>query len=121
MYDNNVSARNYGWVISQNMSWKNTNSPIQADIFAAYFNTDDYNTRIFSNEKNMLYSFSIPSFYGKGVRLSTVVRYNFTKRLYISTKAAWTHYNDREIIGSGTEEIEGRNKVDLYAQLRWTF
>ena len=121
MYDNNVSARNYGWVISQNMSWKNPDTPIQADIFAAYFNTDDYNTRIFSNEKNMLYSFSIPSFYGKGLRLSTVVRYNFTKRLYISAKAAWTHYNDREVIGSGTEEIEGRDKVDLYAQLRWTF
>ena len=121
MYDNNMNSVSRGWIISQNMSWKNTNSPIQADIFAAYFNTNDYNTRIYSNEKNMLYSFSIPSFYGEGVRLSTVFRYNFTKRLYVSAKAAWTRYFDREVIGSGTEEIEGRDKVDLYAQLRWTF
>ena len=121
IYEDKITPNNQGWVISQNMSWKKVDSPIQADLFAAYFKTTDYNTRIYSNEKNMLYSFSIPSFYGEGVRLAAVLRYNFTKRLYIQTKAAWVHYYDRDIIGSGLEEIEGRNKMDLYAQLRWKF
>ena len=121
VYDDNTSPSGQGWVISQNASFKKADSPIQADLFVAYFNTSDYNTRVFSNEKNMLYSFSIPSFYGEGVRLSVVMRYNFTKNLYISAKAAWTHYYDRDIIGSGLEEIEGRDKIDLYAQLRWKF
>lgn len=121
IYNDNLSSSNHGWVISQSVGWKKENSPIQADIYAAYFNTDDYNTRIFSNEKNMLYSFSIPSFYGEGSRLTTVLRYNFTKQLYISVKAAWTHYYDRDIIGSGLEEIEGSDKIDFYAQIRWKF
>ena len=121
MYDDSVLSTSRGWIISQNIGWKSTDSPIQADIYIAYFNTDDYNSRIYSNEKNMLYSFSIPSFYGEGVRSSAVLRYNFTKQLYISVKAAWTHYYDREIIGTDLEEIEGRDKVDLYAQLRWKF
>ena len=121
VYNDNISSTSHGWIISQNASWKKAESPVQADMYAAYFNTSDYNTRVFSNEKNMLYSFSIPSFYGEGIRLTAVLRYNFTKNLYISAKAAWTHYYDRDIIGSGLEEIEGRDKIDLYAQLRLKF
>ena len=120
-YNDNRTPESSGWIISQNMSWKKSNSPIQADMYAAYFKTSDYNTRVYSNEKNMLYSFSIPSFYGEGIRLTAVLRYNFTKNMYISAKAAWAHYYDRDIIGSALEEIEGRNKIDLYAQLRWKF
>ena len=121
IYEDNTSPSGNGWIISQNASWKKANHPVQADLFAAYFNTSDYNTRVFSNEKNMLYSFSIPSFYGEGIRLTAVLRYNLTKNLYISAKAAWTRYYDRETIGSNLEEIEGRDKIDLYAQLRWKF
>ena len=121
MYEDKVSSTGRGWIVSQNASWKKENSPIQADLYAAYFKTTDYNTRVYSNEKNMLYSFSIPSFYGEGIRLSAVMRYNFTKKLYISAKAAWVHYYDRDLISSGLEEIKGRNKIDLYAQLRWRF
>ena len=121
VYDDNTLPEVRGWIISQNASWKKTDSPVQADMYVAYFRTSDYNTRVFSNEKNILYSFSIPSFYGEGTRMTAVLRYNFTKNLYISAKAAWTHYYDRNIIGSSLEEIEGRDKVDLYAQLRWKF
>jgi hypothetical protein len=121
LYDESASSPSRGWVISQNAGWKNPESPIQLDVDAAYFKTTDYNSRIYSNEKNMLYSFSIPSFYGEGIRLSTILRYNFTPRFYLSVKAAWTHYYDRDIIGTDTEEIEGKNKTDLYAQLRWKF
>ena len=120
-YDENVSSVTRGWVISQNAGWKSANVPVQADIFAAYFNTDDYNTRIFSNEKNMLYAYSIPSFYGEGVRLSAVLRFYFTPKLYFSLKTAWVHYYDRNIIGSGLEEIDGNNKFDLQTQISWKF
>jgi hypothetical protein len=121
VYDDPISSLGRGWAISQNAGWGNTESPVQIDAHVAYFNTTDYNTRIYSYEKNMLYSFSIPSFYGEGIRLSAVVRYHFTPKLYISAKAAWTHYYDRDVIGTGTEEIEGRNKTDLSVQLRWKF
>ena len=121
MYDEPVKPVTQGWVISQSIGWRGQNSPIQADFYGAYFKTDDYNTRIYSNEKNMLYAFSIPSFYGEGIRLSTVMRYYMTKKLNFSFKAAWAHYFDRQTIGSGLEEIAGNNKVDIYAQLSWKF
>ena len=120
-YEDNITPSSRGLVFSQNASYKKGESPVQFDIFAAYFKTTDYNTRIFSSEKNMLYSFSIPSFYGEGIRLTAVLRYNFSKNLYIQTKAAWVHYYDRDVIGTDNEEIEGHDKIDLYAQLRWKF
>jgi hypothetical protein len=121
VYDENISSPSRGWAISQNAGWKNTNSPILLDAYAAYFKTSDYDSRVYSTEKNMLYSFSMPSFYGEGSRLSATLRYNFNPRLYLSVKAAWTHYFDRDTIGTDTEEIEGKNKTDLYVLLRWKF
>jgi hypothetical protein len=120
-YSDQATPDSTGWVVSQSLGWKSTNSPIQADFYAAYFHTDNYYTRIYSNEKNMLYSFSIPSFYGEGIRLSAVIRYYFTKKLSFSMKAAWAHYYDRTTIGTDQEMIEGRDKIDLYAQLSWKF
>ena len=121
VYDEEVVSPTRGWVISQNAGWKTINAAVQVDFYAAYFHTDDYNTRIYASEKNLLYSFSVPSFYGEGLRLSSVFRYNLTANINISAKAALTHYYDRELIGTGLEEIAGRNKVDLYMQLRWKF
>jgi hypothetical protein len=121
LYKDEVVSSRRGRVISQSAGWKSANSSVQADVYVAYFNTDDYATRIFSHEKNLLYSFSIPSFSGEGVRSATVLRYNFTPDLSLSSKIAWVHYYDRELIGSGLEEIEGRDKIDLSVQLRWKF
>ncbi len=121
LYDEPATKETKGWVISQSVGWKVPQSPLQADFYAAYFKTDDYNTRIYSNEKNMLYSFSIPSFYGEGIRIATVARCHIARKLSFSLKAAWVHYFDRNTIGSGLEEITGSNKFDLYAQVSWKF
>ncbi|MDR3266185.1 MAG: helix-hairpin-helix domain-containing protein [Tannerella sp.] len=119
-YENSVTA-NKGWLISQSFGYNHSEKPFKMDIFAAYFNTDNYNSRIYLYEKNLLYSFYIPSFYGKGTRFSSVIRYDFTKNFYLSVKAAWSHYYDRNSIGTSAEEIEGKDKIDIYAQIRWKF
>ena len=41
--------------------------------------------------------------------------------LWLSAKLAHTHYWDRDLIGTDTEEISGSDKTDLYALLRWKF
>ena len=121
IYDENVSQVTRGWVISQSAGWKSEKSPVQADFFIAYFKTDNYNTRIYSNEKSILYSYSIPSFYGEGIRLISVLRYNITPKIYFSMKIGWAHYYDRNTIGTGLEAIDGSNKVDLQTQISWKF
>lgn len=112
---------NMGYMLSQSISWKNKKSPIQMDLYGAWFSTDGYDVRISSYEKNILYAFNIPSFYGKGVRIAAVIGGNIHNSIKISAKVGHTLYNDRNIIGSGTEQIEGSNKTDLYLQVRFKF
>ena len=63
----------------------------------------------------------MPSFYGKGVRLAVSVRWDMLKQLSLSAKWGYTHYTDRDVIGTDLEEITGNKKMDLYALLRWKF
>lgn len=120
-YDEWKGKRSLGWMISQGAGWKPSNLPFQSDIYMAYFHTDDYYSRINSYEKNILYAFNMPSFYGRGIRLSLSFRWNILDKLSLSAKLGHTYYADRNVIGTDQEEIEGHNKTDLYALLRYKF
>ena len=110
-----------GILIGQSIGYKFRAFPLQLDAGASWFQTDDYASRITLYEKGLLYSFSMPSFYGKGERFSLNVRYELNKRLIFQGKYACTHYRDREVISSGLEQINGNLKSDLYFQLRLKF
>lgn len=88
---------------------------------ASYFHTDSYETRIYASERGMLYAFSFPSYYGRGWHGYVWGRYHINKMLTLLVKYVHTRYFDRDHIGSGTQEIEGSRKQDLYLQLRLRF
>lgn len=111
----------YGWILSQNVGWKKKGVPVQLDSYAAYFQTDDFSTRVYSYEKNLLYAFSSSSFYGKGIRLAFNLRWYVLDKLTLSAKLAWVRYMDREKVGKGLEEIAGCSKTDLNVNMRWVF
>ena len=112
---------NKGFMLAQSITYKPTSTPFQMNFYVAGFYTDNYNTRIYSFEKNVLYAFSMPSFYGRGLRVATSFRLDVWKKLCISAKLAHTYYADRNTIGTDLEEIEGSHKTDLYALFRWKF
>ena len=116
-----VDKNSFGYMISQSIGWKPTNIPFYTDFYMAWFSTDNYETRISSYERNILYAFTMPSFYGKGIRLALSFNWNIVKNLTFSAKLANSWYSDRDKIGTGTEEINGKSKTDLYAFLRWKF
>ncbi|WP_300728056.1 helix-hairpin-helix domain-containing protein [uncultured Bacteroides sp.] len=92
--------------------------PLQASLTSGYFRTDDFNSRVYMNEPGLSYAFSMFSFYGNGIRNAVNLRYDYKDRLMIQAKLGWTHYTDRNRIGSGTEEIIGSNKSDVQIQLK---
>lgn len=112
----------HGRMISEAISWRPKRRPFRAELFAALFLTDGFAARIYSYEKNLLYTFATPSLYGRGMRLSGLLYWRPAgRRLTLSTKIGWTHLFTGDSIGSGLETIRGRNRTDLYAMLRWTF
>jgi len=121
-HNNTLGDQSKGFMVAQSFAWKPFLKFFQSDLYVAFFCTDDYNSRITSYEKNILYAFNMPSFYGRGVRVALSMRLDcFNKRLSFSTKYANTWYFDREKIGKDTEEIDGKRKSDLYALIRWKF
>lgn len=115
------SKQSRGIMVAQRVGWISHALPIQMDGYAGWFCTDNYNCRLSSYEKNMLYTFYMPSFYGKGIRLSLTFRWDWKNHLSFSGKLAHTYYTDRDKIGSGLEEIAGKSKTDLYLLVRWKF
>ncbi|GAP71288.1 hypothetical protein SAMD00024442_10_18 [Candidatus Symbiothrix dinenymphae] len=94
---------------------------LQIDGALGYFKTDDWNTRISIYEKNILYAFSFPTYYGEGLRYYMVAKWRITPKLTFYLKCASTHYFDRTVISSGLEEIQGSEKTDFYGLLRYNF
>ena len=109
-----------GFMLSQHAGYRGSKK-IRGDLFAGYFKSDSYDSRLYSYERNILTTFYMPSFYGKGLRLAVSGRYTITPRLSFSAKIGHTCYFDRETIGSGTERISGNRRTDLFTYWQWRF
>lgn len=83
-----------------------------------YFDTDDYDSRVYAYERGMLYSFSFPAYYGNGIRMAMYGCSDFSEKITIIAKIGMTKYFDRDKIGSGYQEIDGSMMSDLELQLR---
>jgi hypothetical protein len=83
----------------------------------AIFETDDYDTRIYSYERDLLYNFSIPAYYGEGIRVGINAKIKLLPKLDLRIKIARFQYLDRESISTGDQEILSSRKTDLKFQL----
>lgn len=107
----------FGWMITQNANYT-LSKKLNINASLGYFDTDDYNSRVYSYEKGMLYSYYLPSFYGNGMRGSIVASYDMLKCMTFLTKIGTTTYFDRESIGSSYQQINHSSATDLELQLR---
>lgn len=87
----------------------------------AYFATDDYDSRIYAFENNVLYAVSFPAYYGKGLRMYMIARYALNKHLDLWARYARTQLQNQHSIGSGNDTIEGNHKSDVSLQVRYKF
>jgi hypothetical protein len=93
--------------------------PLALNLRFQYFETGDYNSRLYAFENDVLYSFSIPPFYDKGIRSYVNVNYDVSKKLTIWVRLARTMYASRTTVGSGNDEITGNHRTDYKFQLMY--
>ncbi len=91
--------------------------PYSGSIRLQYFETSGYNSRVYAYENDVLYSFSIPVFYDKGIRYYINSNYDINKKLTIWLKWAQTIYRDKMLVGSGLDEITGNKKSEIKLQI----
>jgi len=116
-----ASKSTTGWSLTQTASFAKPQSNFQIDGALAYFNAGDWNNRISIYEKNILYAFSFPNYYGEGLRFYSVIKWKITSFLTFYCKLATTHYIDRETVSSGLEAIQGKDKTDIYGLIKYQF
>jgi DNA uptake protein ComE-like DNA-binding protein len=107
-----------GFLSFADVLYKPMLSPLSAGLRLQYFETDDYNSRIYAYENDVLYSYSIPAFFEKGFRYYLNINYDIGRKLSVWIRWAQTIYRDRSSIGSGLDEIPGNRKTELKLQLR---
>lgn len=112
--------RSFGWMISQNFSCR-YEKIVSLNASFGYFNTDDYDSRVYSYERGMRRSFYFPSYYGKGIRYMMFASTERFKNLEITAKVGTSKYFDRNKIGSGYQQIDHSSATDLEMQVRWKF
>ncbi|RPA68345.1 helix-hairpin-helix domain-containing protein [Cyclobacteriaceae bacterium YHN15] len=85
------------------------------------FDTDDFDNRQFIYERNVLWLFSIPALSGQGLRYYFLAQYKMSPKLSFWARFGRTIYTDREIIGSGLQQIDGNRITETVFQLRYQF
>ena len=85
----------------------------------AYFYTDDYNSRIYAYENDVLYTVSFPAYYGKGTRVYLVSRYSLSRRIDLWLRYARTSLEEVDQISSGINTIPFPHKSDVKLQVRY--
>jgi len=106
----------YGYFIGQDVSIKPQKAPVALSFRYALFNTDSYETRIYTYENDVMYGFSVPALEGTGIRLFLLVSWRPRRFLEIWVRYAQTFYTDRDVIGTGLETITGNNKSEIKIQ-----
>lgn len=107
-----------GILVYQDLIYKPVGRRFSMNGRLAWFDTDGYNSRLYAYENDVLYSFSIPALYGKGIRTYLNFKQMFSEKLSIWIKVAATH----QFSHIGTQNTDDQNtKSELKVQLRYQF
>lgn len=107
-----------GFLLYLDCIYKPLMKKISGAIRVQHFDTEDYNSRLYAYENDVLYSYSIPVFYNRGYRYYMNLSYDVSKIITVDFKIGQTMYLGQTHIGSGLDEIQGNKRTDCKIQVR---
>ena len=87
----------------------------------ALFDADDYDTRQYVYEQDVLLAVSVPALYGQGTRVYGIAEIRLNRAITLWLRYAETRYRHQAEVGSGLETIQGELRSEVKAQLRVKF
>lgn len=119
-YQRGSSPLQHGFLIYQDIVHRPMKSPVELTARFALFESSSYDARVYAYENDLIGVFSIPAYYGRGVRWYAMARVTPLRRVDVWLRyGAWI-YRDQTVISSGLQEIPGNVRSDLKLQVRWT-
>lgn len=120
-YQRGSSPLSHGFLLYQDIVHRPLKSPVELTARFALFETGSYDARIYAFENDLIGVFSIPAYYGRGMRWYGMARFTPFRRVDVWIRyGAWI-YRDQTVISSGLQEVNGYVRSDLKAQVRVMF
>ncbi len=129
-FANSITQEN-GLILYQDLMYRPKFSPLSLTSRFMVFDTDGYDSRIYTYENALLYEFLIPAYFHQGIRYYLNLNYRLNKSLTAEIRITQTKYAKadqikdpltnryRIAIGSGNEQIIGNSRTELKVQLRY--
>jgi hypothetical protein len=114
-YQYNSNSEN-GYLLFQDAIFT-ASDKLKCWLRVAYYNTDGYNSRVYSYENDLLYYFAIPEFHGIGMRSYLNLKWQPSKNLVVYGKAGYTFREGETSMGSGNDASPGNRKFDFRSQI----
>jgi len=111
-------VKSNGLLLYQDIVYKFKKVPLKLSARYAIFDTDNYDTRLYAYENDLLYLFSIPSYYYKGNRAYVMLKYDIGRNIDLWVRWGMFSYVNETEISSGLEQIQGSKKSDIKIQLK---
>ena len=108
-------------LFTQDVVIRPKSAPFDIALRYALFDTDSYDSRLYTFESNALYVFSVPAYYYQGSRAYVLLRYSFLRKCDLWIRYGGFFYTSRTSLSSGSEEITGNRKRDITVQFRVKF
>jgi hypothetical protein len=118
LFQKEFEEKQPGYLIYQDILYRPARFPLEVTFRYALFDTEGYDSRIYVYENDVLYAFSVPSYFDRGQRAYLMLRYKAMKNLNIWLRIARTKFTNHKTVGSGSDEIEGNVKTEIKIQLQ---
>ncbi len=118
-FKDNIAER--GFVLYQDVIYKPKFIPLSFQTRLAFFDTQGWDSRIYAYENDMLNLFTVPAYYGRGLRYYFNLSYKINKMFTLWLRFSQTYFTDRDVISSGLNQIDGPVRSEIKAQFRMKF
>jgi len=109
-----------GYVLAQDVGYQ-FNRALKLTARYALFDADDYDTRQYVYEQDVLLAVSVPALYGQGTRVYGIAEIRINRAFTLWLRYAETRYRHQDVVGTGLEAIDGQLRGEVKAQLRVKF
>jgi Helix-hairpin-helix motif len=117
-YQRGDTPKEHGFLMYQDFVHRPLASKVELTGRIAVFSSDTYNARLYAYENDVIGLFSIPPYYGRGMRWYGMVRWTATRGVDVWFRyGAWL-YNGQDRSSSGLQEISGDRKSDVKLEVR---
>jgi hypothetical protein len=116
-----ADADSKGFMVYQNVAYGLKEIPLSLDLRLAWFQTDDYSSRIYAYEHDMATGFSFPPLYDHGLRAYLMATYRVKKSMTCSARISGTSYFNKREIGSGYDLLNAAGRMEFKFRVAYRF